>query len=1163
MSAVFTRNQFAFRTVSFHRQIALSVALGVATAAAVITGALIVGDSMRGSLRALTIDRLGRVDQMILPGGFFNASGMDTNLQGRDIAAVILFDQGVVETGTRDEDGKIRRASSIQVIGIDSSFRLLDSVNVIPEVGPGLDEVFLNQAAADELGVQVGDQVTVRLPSEQAVPADSPLGKRDSQTEGIPRLTIKAIVANRGLGRFALRPSQVEPMTILMNREAIANALDRSGQANALLVSLPGGADTSKIDATTWRDSLPFRLSDVGIKASRVTRKFKEQGDSETTVFDYYQVTSDRLLLPKSAAEKLIKDFHDDGAVEVMTYLANAIDRIDAGNNSLASVPYSIITAMDSSETMPLEFREDENDASIVLNDWTANALQAAVGDRIRFFYYEPEVDSGREVEKSFDAILSQIAPITTPSKPYRRNRPNEFESIPTVYNDPDMTPSVPGVTDQNSISDWDLPFKLERTISNEDDKYWADHRLTPKAFITLNVGKKFFGSRFGDVTSIRFPVAFAKDVEAFENRMIASLKPEWDQLGWQPIMIRDKQLAASKGTTPFDALFLSLSMFVILAAVLLISLLYRLGMLKRSKDYGLLMATGWTGKDVTRLAIREGVWSSLPGVALGLLGGVVYSMLVLGALKSWWVGAVTVRFLEFHASTISFIIGGVSSLSVAMLTIWVTTRRLRKVTAQSLLSGNIENDDVHHLPTGTKGRTAKVVAAILLISAIVMLVAGVGGSGLSQAGAFVGAGMLLLFASLAFIHQRLSVPPSRDRPADWNYTLLKMATGNLRRNPLRSTLAIGLMSVATFLIISIGAFELRPTVSGTGGFSLLGKTATPIFRDLRDRSVQTEWLGRDAETFPEAEVMPFRFKSGQDASCNNLYQAEQPQVLGVPEAMAVKRDQTPFDWAAVAIDDDHPSGTIPWGLLSIPASGTRNDPIPLIVDQNTAMWALQMTSGIGEVRSFAWTPDRPFYFKVVALLSNSVLQGSLLVGESNFEKIFPEVSGYQFFMIATNEPERVEQAFENRMGDVGMDITRSDIVLSRLMAVQNTYLKTFQSLGGLGLLLGTIGLAIAQLRSAVERQGELAVMRAIGFSRPRLARGIMLESATLLLIGIGCGIFCAMITVAPHAITGQALPPVAQPIIAILGIAIVGLIAGVVAVVKVVQMPLIESLRS
>ena len=55
----------------------LAVACGVAVGAAVLTGALLVGDSMRGSLRRLTLDRLGRIDEVLLADRFFRAKLAD------------------------------------------------------------------------------------------------------------------------------------------------------------------------------------------------------------------------------------------------------------------------------------------------------------------------------------------------------------------------------------------------------------------------------------------------------------------------------------------------------------------------------------------------------------------------------------------------------------------------------------------------------------------------------------------------------------------------------------------------------------------------------------------------------------------------------------------------------------------------------------------------------------------------------------------------------------------------------------------------------------------------------------------------------------------------------------------------------------------------------
>ena len=77
-------------------RVGVAVALGVATATAVIVGALLVGDSMRGSLRALTVERLGRTESVVIPGGFFESEEIVTG--DVRVFPLILFTTGVAES---------------------------------------------------------------------------------------------------------------------------------------------------------------------------------------------------------------------------------------------------------------------------------------------------------------------------------------------------------------------------------------------------------------------------------------------------------------------------------------------------------------------------------------------------------------------------------------------------------------------------------------------------------------------------------------------------------------------------------------------------------------------------------------------------------------------------------------------------------------------------------------------------------------------------------------------------------------------------------------------------------------------------------------------------------------------------------------------------------
>jgi putative ABC transport system permease protein len=72
-----TTIQFILASLRHYRRLHLTVALGVAVATAVLTGALLVGDSVRGSLRDLTLQRLGRIDSALVTGHMFRAALAD------------------------------------------------------------------------------------------------------------------------------------------------------------------------------------------------------------------------------------------------------------------------------------------------------------------------------------------------------------------------------------------------------------------------------------------------------------------------------------------------------------------------------------------------------------------------------------------------------------------------------------------------------------------------------------------------------------------------------------------------------------------------------------------------------------------------------------------------------------------------------------------------------------------------------------------------------------------------------------------------------------------------------------------------------------------------------------------------------------------------------
>src|SRR5438552_9653624 len=107
------------RGLTYYWRTNLAVVLGVATAVAVLAGALLVGDSVRGSLRDLVLQRLGRADQVVTSGGFFReafADALASDLKSGAVCPLIAVEGAV----TSQAGG--RRASRVQVYGVDDRF---------------------------------------------------------------------------------------------------------------------------------------------------------------------------------------------------------------------------------------------------------------------------------------------------------------------------------------------------------------------------------------------------------------------------------------------------------------------------------------------------------------------------------------------------------------------------------------------------------------------------------------------------------------------------------------------------------------------------------------------------------------------------------------------------------------------------------------------------------------------------------------------------------------------------------------------------------------------------------------------------------------------------------------------------------------------------------
>jgi ABC-type antimicrobial peptide transport system permease subunit len=670
----------------------------------------------------------------------------------------------------------------------------------------------------------------------------------------------------------------------------------------------------------------------------------------------------------------------------------------------------------------------------------------------------------------------------------------------------------------------------------------------------------------------MRFPPKDPGDLQgtrdAIEKQLRAALDPIQMGLAIQPV--KDQSLQASRGATDFGEYFAYFSFFLVVSALLLTTLFFRLGVEQRLREIGLLRAIGFSIKKVRSIFLREGLALALVGSLTGLIGAVAYGALMMFGLRTWWVGAVGTTLLELRVTPRSLLIGGLAGIMTALVCVWWTLRSLRDSSPRSLLAGSIE--DVRgpsvrstafrrmflfrKLPP--KGGTTNaiifgVLGIVLLIAAALKLIGQVGG--------FFGAGTSLLIAILFFWSSWLRSDRKRTICGQGAWPMARMGFRSATTRPGRSVLCIALIASAAFIIVSVDAFRRDSHAaaldrnSGNGGYPLMAESLLPIIHDPNGEQGKEE-LNLNDDKLAGVKITRFRLRPGDDASCLNLYQPRNPRILGAPDGF-IGESRFAFQSSLAKTDEEKAN---PWGMLN---ANFGEGVVPIAADANSLTYVLHLK--LGDELTVNAGDGSPVRLRVVAALADSIFQGELLMSETNFKRLFPDQEGYRFFLIdgATENSSEIAAALEDKLSDFGFDAIGTGEKLATFHQVENTYLSTFQTLGGLGLLLGTLGLATVLLRNVLERRREMALMRAVGYRSSHLSLMVIAENALLLGCGLLTGVLCALLAIIPAlAARGGRLSAVSLGLL-LLAVLLTGLAASLVAVRAAVRSPLLPSLRT
>ena len=1130
-----TLPRLLLRNLAYHWRGNVAVLLGVAVGSAVLTGALLVGDSLRGSLRERAERQLAGIDTAALfprPVRAAVADGMPGNT-----APVLLLQGSIQKSG--GSDAEMPYLGRVSILGVDGRFGPKEAD--VDWSGPsqkwkrGEAPIVLSQRVAERLGVAVGDRVEIGVPRFSELPRSSAFAKRSStDVTATGEFTVTAVLPPEApASDFSLNPTPSAPLNVFVPIAVLSNLVraeaDRTDDplATALFSS---GASINELNAALRKRLKP---DDYGLQLRTAGRGRYLSVESEEMVLSAGMVDATK----KAAAKLGLR------AEETIVYVADTLAHGDKG------IPYPIIAGLNPAASSPLgpflpQGVNELADNEIVLVEWTDSPLEGLKpGERLTMTYFNPDIEGEGKVETA-DLTLRGSIPLKG------------------AANDRDLTPLIPGVTDPRAnLFDWDRPPMLpkEKIRARVPDTgpralFWNRYRATPMAYINLATAKRLFASRYGSITSVRIAPPEKEDpddlAERFGPAILEHLDPASAGMAFEPV--RERLLAASKGGTDFGGLFLGFSLFLIAAALMLVGLLFRLALDRRAKEIGLLLATGYAMRHVRWLVLIEGLILACFGAAIGLVAAVGYNRLLLQVLLDLWPDPEVAIFLRPHATPLSFAVGFGLAVVMAFGALWLSVRGLVKITPPALLRGETMLPRV----ASSRSRYGRWILIISIPLGIVLIAAGAFVQNPDyQAMTFFGGGALLLTAGMAAVWVWMKRTRHREVNGRGLPALTQLGTRNAARNPPRSLLTAALLAAAAFLLVAVESFRREPGAgfldkdSGSGGFNLIAESDVPLYQ-----MTGTPLANIPPEPNGTPNVFPLRLRAGDDASCMNLYQATRPRILGVPDSL-INRGGFKFYQTEASTDEEKAN---PWLLLT---KTTANDAVPVFCENNTAVWMLK--TGVGGEITMPDDGGNEVKLRIVGTFADSPFQSELLMSDANFVRLFPKQDGFRVFLTHTpaEEQAKVARSLELGLRDHGLIVTPTRDRVAAYQAVIGAYLSTFQLLGGFGLLLGVLGLAVVVLRGVWERIGELALLRSVGYRSRQIQFLVLAEHAAILILGLCVGVLAALASVAPHIAEGGSVPW--TRLFGILALVLlVGLVVASAATAGILRVPVIPALR-
>ena len=669
-----------------------------------------------------------------------------------------------------------RRIGDAQLLGVEPGVLEPPGFFGLGPPGPSLGflampippgDAWIGAETAHVLGVEHGAELVLRVPRPSTTSRELALTSVEEAIVPL-RVRVARVLSDEEFGAFALQVGAGPRADLFVAREWLAERLDVQGRANRVFVG--EGVDPAALERAL-RES--WELDDVGLAWRDAPAGSRELVSDQVFLGDAPWTRSARSTPP---------------AFGLFTYFVNAL------THGAHATPYSTVAALGG---LDARAAPDSRRLALALGEIGADRDRAQRLDRAR-----PRGGGGgrdraallrdgvgaRAQEKSHSFRLKSIVPTLG------------------IGADPTLAPDFPGIGDAKNCRDWDpgIPIDLD-ALRDEDEQYWDEHRAAPKGFVALATGRELWANRFGAFTALR--VAAGQEADALAR--LRRVDPGALGLPLVPVS------AQSSGTSDFGGLFLGLSSFLVVSALLLTALFFAFSVERRASELGVLRVSGFAPAEVARLQLGEALLVCALGAAGGVALGCGYTRLLLRALEGFWSGAVGRTALVFAVEPGTLLLACCLTLLLALGTVGLVLRRAVRTRPLQLLAGELGSESPG--PGAARARRALLIALTLMACGGLAAAFSVRGDAAGEL-AF-GAGFAALLAGCVALRTVLArgVRPRSLAALGWT---------NAARRPGRSLTTAALMASSVFLLVVAGASRQGPTPkdsprdSGTGGFA-------------------------------------------------------------------------------------------------------------------------------------------------------------------------------------------------------------------------------------------------------------------------------------------------------------------------------------------------------